>query len=181
MSLRIDCGDSANLEDFVACVTEQLRALVVTAEGTLSEYAEVVRHNDPQWSVAALAGQGRTYRAIAAALISLEVPEIYPAALLEEDVQMSEEARRVAHEQVAVGIRTLTAHRSAPLICAAAIFDVRALRLAKAHGIDSEYTQESTTHLSALTDLQIGHCVDQGRSADDTLMAYSPGEFELQR
>lgn len=181
MSLRIDCGDQTSLEDFVACFAEKLRGVVVSAEATQNEYAAVLRYNDPQWSVAALAGQGRIYRAIVVALAALEIPEVYPAALLEEDVEMSDEARSVAHEQVVTGVRTLIAHRSAPLICAATIFDVRALRLANAHGVDGTYTQESIAQLSLLTDLQIGRCVDLGRSADDTLMAYSPGEFELHR
>lgn len=181
MSLRIDCMDQGNLEDFVACVTEQLRAVVVTAEETSNEYSRVLRYDDPQWSVSALAGQARTYRAIAAALVAIEVPEIYPTALLEEGVQMSDEARQVAHEQVVIGVRTLTEHRSLPIICAAAIFDVRALRLAKAHGVDVQYSQGSNAQLSVLNDHQISVCVDQGRSADHTLMAYSPGEFDLQR
>lgn len=180
--LHIDCGGRANLEEFVACIQEEVRALSNTSEETLQAFRRVSEHSDePRWTVASLAGQGRTYALMARTVNGMEMHKVYPAALLEEDVRMSEEARQMIDEQVEANIRAVIEPMTAPIVCLSAVRDVLALRLAQAHQIDSEYSQESAGRLSEMSEEQISACVDEGQTMDDTLEPYAPGELNLQR
>ena len=179
---HIDCTEVSVLEDFTQCLQEQVRSLSGSAMDTVEAYQRVLAQSETaEPAVAALAGQARTFARVVQAMNDVVFPEVYPAALVGEDVQLSDEAREDVREQVESSVRQILAAQSAPIACRAAVYDVLALRLAQSQQVNSTYSQESLRRLSAMSDPQISACVDEGRASDETLEAYTPGELNLQR
>ncbi|MFT5354002.1 MAG: hypothetical protein ACI9KE_001202 [Polyangiales bacterium] len=180
--VRIDCTDQADVEGFIQCLQQQVRLLSGAAVESAEAYQRVLGHSEEaQWAVAALTGQARTFAGAVSALNNVEVPEIYPAALLEEDVRMSDEARLAVQEQVSASIRAVLDTQARSIACTRIIYDVMALRLALSQSVDSEYSQESGRRLSTSSEEEIAACVDEGGRSDEALEPYAPGELNLQR
>ncbi len=179
---RIDCAGQPSLEDFIRCLRDKVRLLSGKALESAEAFQGVGARREPRWAVASLSGQARTFARMAQTLNDVEIPQIYPRALLEEDVQLSDEARQAVQEQVEANIRQVLETQSAPLACTSVVYDVMALRVAQAERVDSEHSQESVLRLTPLSDERIAECVEQGRTSDETLEPYSAGELDrLQR
>lgn len=180
--VRIECDNQANLEDYLACLRQNIRLLSGAALESVEAFRRVPGESrDTQWSVASLAGQGRTFARMAEIVVAIPVPDVYPQALLEEGARMSDEARLAVREQVETSVRAVLETQSGPIRCMSVVNDVMALRVARSGQVDSSYSQESNRRLSALHDEEIDACVEQGRTGDETLEPYTAGELNLQR
>lgn len=178
--LRIDCGSQASLEAFTSCLGDEVGSLAASAQEVADAYRLVMDHSHQQaeWVVASLSGHGRTYALMIETMSNLEVPEIYPQAVLEQDVRMSDEARALIHEQVVNAVRGVVETHSAPILCISVVRDLMALRVANSQQVDSTYSQESAGRLSQLSDEEIVACVEAAQAHDETLQPYTPGEFQ---
>ncbi|MFO0680598.1 MAG: tetratricopeptide repeat protein [Sandaracinus sp.] len=178
-SFTIDTRRGRTTETYIQGIVSQIQAGSHRAQEAADAYAPVLTYNRPTWTVAALVRQGRVYEVLAHAIVAAQHP--LPEDLQHQFSRASPDVQAELQTQFDDRIRQAMEPQIAPVECFAVVRYALAARAARAGSLDTEFTRQAIDRLQAYGDDRIAQCIEQGRAQDQTLGAYTPGEFTRAR